>query len=67
MGCQQSNFKNIEHEGPEENFDDFNEISKIPGVDARLPLNVRQTFKLRQSWKGIKRKTEETGVEMFVR
>ncbi|GFO17095.1 neuroglobin [Plakobranchus ocellatus] len=30
-------------------------------------LSHRQVFSLKQSWKGIKRKMEETGVEMFVR
>ncbi|KAJ8308126.1 hypothetical protein KUTeg_013000, partial [Tegillarca granosa] len=47
----------------------FNEIQDngVPKVDPRLPLDAKQVFKLKQSWKGIKRKIEETGVEMFVR
>ena len=39
----------------------------IPKVDPRLPLDARQVFKLKQSWKGIKRNIEETGMEMFIR
>ncbi|KAH9509054.1 hypothetical protein Btru_048904 [Bulinus truncatus] len=30
-------------------------------------ISSRQGFSLKQSWKGIKRKMEDTGVEMFVR
>lgn len=36
-------------------------------TDPRLPLNARQVFKLKKSWKGIKRNMEATGLEMFVR
>ncbi|KAK7103554.1 uncharacterized protein [Littorina saxatilis] len=36
-------------------------------VDPRSPLDGRQIFKLKQSWKGIKRHMEDTGVEMFLR
>ncbi|KAH3854806.1 uncharacterized protein LOC127870814 [Dreissena polymorpha] len=36
-------------------------------TDPRLPLNARQVFKLKKSWKGIKRNMASTGVEMFVR
>lgn len=32
-----------------------------------LGLSQRQTFSIKQSWKGIKRRMEETGVDMFVR
>lgn len=32
-----------------------------------LGLSQRQVFLMKQSWKGIKRRMEETGVEMFVR
>ncbi|CAG5135834.1 unnamed protein product [Candidula unifasciata] len=32
-----------------------------------LGLSQRQVFSMKQSWKGIKRRMEETGVEMFVR
>ncbi|KAL8585150.1 hypothetical protein ACOMHN_013165 [Nucella lapillus] len=33
----------------------------------QLGVSAKQIFSLRQSWKGIKRNMEETGVEMFVR
>ena len=36
-------------------------------TDPRLPLNARQVFRLKKNWKGIKRKLEVTGVEMFTR
>ena len=36
-------------------------------LDSRLPLDARQVFKLKKSWKGIKRHMEATGLEMFVR
>ncbi|VDI74170.1 Hypothetical predicted protein [Mytilus galloprovincialis] len=36
-------------------------------TDPRLPLDARQVFKLKKSWKGIKRCLESTGVEMFIR
>lgn len=36
-------------------------------TDPRLPFNARQVFKLKKSWKGIKRNMGSTGVEMFVR
>ena len=36
-------------------------------TDARLPLDARQVFKLKKSWKGIKRNMHDTAVEMFVR
>lgn len=60
MGCQQTkvsdaaNSKNTEQQQP-------------TPVDPRLPLTARQAFKLKSSWKGIKRNMEATGVEMFVR
>ena len=38
-----------------------------PETDPRLPLNARQVFRLKKNWKGIKRKLEVTGVEMFAR
>ena len=64
MGCHQSHFTESD-EG--ENFDDLNETCKLPVMDYKIPLTVRQSFKLRQSWKGVKRKIEETGIEMFIR
>ena len=34
---------------------------------SHLSLNARQVFKLKQSWKGVRRKMKEAGIEMFVR
>ena len=64
MGCRQSSLKYTESSSDDDNFQDTN---KMPVVDSRLPLDMRQVFKLKQSWKGIKRKIEETGIEMFIR
>ena len=64
MGCRQSNLKYTECSSDDDNFQDTN---KMPVVDSRLPLDMRQVFKLKQSWKGIKRKIEEAGIEMFLR
>ena len=36
-------------------------------TDTRLPLDARQVFRIKKSWKGIHRKMQETGVEIFVR
>ena len=38
-----------------------------PPTDDRLPLNARQAFLLKKSWKGIHRNMQATGVEMFLR
>ena len=38
-----------------------------PETDPRLPLNARQVFKLKKSWKGIKRNMHDTAVELFAR
>ncbi|OWF35175.1 neuroglobin-like [Mizuhopecten yessoensis] len=67
MGCRQTKETPCVTEITE--FDPLtdNGVTTIPSVDPRLPLNARQVFKLKQSWKGIKRKIAETGVEMFVR
>ena len=64
MGCRQSHFNYKKTSSDENNLQDLN---KMPDVDSRLPLDARQVFKLKQSWKGIKRKIEEAGVEMFIR
>ena len=36
-------------------------------TDSRNPLDARQVFKIKQSWRGIRRCMEATGLEMFVR
>lgn len=42
-------------------------FSTMTEMDSRIPLTVRQAFKLAQSWKAIKRNISAAGVEMFVR
>ena len=48
-------------------FDPLPEPDAPPDTDSRLPLDARQVFKLKKSWKGIKRNIHDTAVEMFVR
>ena len=62
MGCRQSHLNYTEKLTEDDNTHD-----NVVEVDSRLPLDARQVFKLKQSWKGIKRKIEEAGVEMFIR
>ena len=38
-----------------------------PAPDPRLPLTPMQVFKLKKNWKGVKRRLEDTGVEMLIR
>lgn len=47
-----------------------NNESGPPKKDIRQTfpaLDERQIFKLKQSWKGIRRNMDETGLEMFIR
>lgn len=70
MGCRQSNTWNRDTQSNHNDIDivkNLNEVNLIPESDPRIPLTIRQMFKLKQSWKGIKRKIDEAGVEMFVR
>ena len=69
MGCRQTKSGKDEKSSNEVKLDVLggNQGNGLPKVDPRLPLDARQVFKLKQSWKGIKRNIEETGVEMFVR
>ena len=68
MGCWPSTRKpKSDSEKTDNDFRNLKEVRDIPEVDSRLPLNMRQVFKLKQSWKGIDRNMELTGVEMFVR
>ena len=67
MGCRQSYFKNDTDLVEAECLNDVNENGTIYEVDSRLPLDARQMFKLKQSWKGVRRRNiSEAGVEMFV-
>lgn len=64
MGCR---LTKAEKEEEPKDFDKLEEKTSVPQVDPRLPIDAREAFKLKQSWKGIKRRIEETGVEMFIR
>ena len=66
MGCRHSDAMGYEI-SDNDNKNDLNEVKEIPKVDDRIPLDERQVFKLKKSWKAIKRSLGETGVEMFVR
>ena len=70
MGCRQSFNLDTNKHSTETKFDDVTMSSytftNIPTVDSRLPVDARQVFKLKQSWKGIRRKMEEAGIEMFI-
>ncbi len=64
MGCK--NTKHVEGKAAEV-LDALPEPEAPPAMDPRLPLNARQVFRLKKSWKGIKRNMEQTGIEMFIR
>ncbi|XP_041351101.1 uncharacterized protein LOC121370066 [Gigantopelta aegis] len=68
MGCRKSKLSSQdEPEKPNKatKETDGSEFTQLGS--GRLPLDARQVFKLKQSWRGIKRRIEETGVEMFIR
>ena len=69
MGCRNSKSEKEETAPPDIQLDTIQDKQRngVPKVDPRLPLDARQVFKLKQSWKGIKRNIEETGMEMFIR
>ncbi|XP_070181501.1 neuroglobin-like isoform X3 [Littorina saxatilis] len=46
---------------------EFSVISAASKTCEKLGVSSKQIFGLRQSWKGIKRNMEDTGVEMFLR
>ena len=66
MGCIHSKTKELKL-NENGTFKDLNEVNSNSDVSSKIPLDVRQVFKLKQSWKGIKRKITEAGVEMFIR
>lgn len=47
----------------QEELDDFSKLEE----DPRLPLNVRQIFKITKSWKAIARTMSKTGTAMFLK
>ena len=59
--------------GPRDEIIEHEVIEPLPEpaapapTDSRLPLEARQVFKLKKSWKGIKRELGPTGIELFVR
>ncbi len=65
MGCLNTTVK-VEPL-PEELTEPLPSPAAPPDTDPRLPINTRQVFKLKKNWKGIKRKLDHTGLEMFVR
>ncbi|XP_055881103.1 neuroglobin-like isoform X4 [Biomphalaria glabrata] len=69
MGCQESKANRIR---PHRRFDRTVTPEKVvtrslwkEGVQC--PVDDRQAFKIKQSWKGIRRNMEVTGIEMFMR
>lgn len=46
--------------------EELNDFSKLE-EDPRLPLNVRQIFKITKSWKAIARTMSKTGTAMFLK
>lgn len=46
--------------------EELNDFSKLED-DPRLPLNVRQIFKITKSWKAIARTMSKTGTAMFLK
>ncbi|XP_046381361.1 globin-5-like [Haliotis rufescens] len=70
MGCLQSRSgPQIQREvaSAPDMADGFCDPAPPAPTDPRLPLSALQVFKLKKSWKGIKRCMEATGVEMFIR
>ena len=64
MGCFQS--KDSERPSAENTLPDLNEWTDVPVVDSRVPLSVREIFKLKQSWREIRRHLTAAGIEMFI-
>jgi hypothetical protein len=50
---------------PSQPSSELNDFSKLED-DPRLPLNVRQIFKITKSWKAIARTMSKTGTAMFL-
>ncbi|KAH9509068.1 hypothetical protein Btru_048943 [Bulinus truncatus] len=69
MGCQESKANRI---WPHRRFDRTVTPEKVVTRGTRsdessCPIDQRQAFKIKQSWKGIRRNMEITGIEMFMR
>lgn len=48
------------------NTDELGDFSKLE-QDPRIPLNIRQIFKITKSWKAIARTMSKTGTAMFLK
>lgn len=66
MGCRYAKEKDNNATGSGPVFSNIKTVDPTLKSDPRLPLNTREAFKLKQSWKGIKRNIDQTGIEMFV-
>lgn len=67
MGCRQGKQDAQTEAEKLKEFTSLSEPKAPPKTDSRLPLDAREVFKLKQSWKAIKRKISFTGIEMFIR
>ena len=67
MGCAQTKVEDKKLATNGNTITALIEPSAPPPTDNRLPLNAREVFRIKKSWKGIHRKMQETGVEMFAR
>ena len=70
MGCGHSASKLIspnDFSDLDESFDNECSETETKEIDSHLTLNARQVFKLKQSWKAVRRKMDEAGIEMFIR
>lgn len=48
------------------NTEELGDFSKLE-ADPRIPLNIRQIFKITKSWKAIARTMSKTGTAMFLK
>ncbi len=48
-------------------FDPLPEPEAPKPMDPRLPLDARQVFRIKKSWKGIRRAMAPAGLELFLR
>ena len=70
MGCGHSASKLLspnDFSDLDESFDNGCSETETQEIDAHLTLNKRQVFKLKQSWKAVRRNIEDAGIEMFIR
>lgn len=63
---QQAGSYQSEPSQPRNKTEEINDFSKLE-QDPRIPLNVRQIFKITKSWKAIARTMSKTGTAMFLK